>query len=140
MNDDVSQLTQLGSNKTEYKYSGPCKEILETFPNKFPERVYEITHESKEFTSLCPRTGQPDFAEITVTYMPNLLCVESKSLKLYIGAYRNEGSFMETICNRILSDLVAVCAPRTMYVDMVFNARGGITTKVGASHYESTSE
>lgn len=130
--DDTSQLTQLGSKQTDYKFASPCVTMLETFPNKFPEREYVVEHISNEFTSLCPKTGQPDFANITVQYVPAQDCIETKSLKLYLFAYRNEGTFMETIVNQILSDLVAACSPRSMTVTGTFGARGGIQTIVQA--------
>lgn len=134
--DDVTSLTQLGSNQTDYKYDKPCAEILETFPNQFPGRDYHIRLEFPEFTSLCPKTGQPDFANIYIDYVPNELCVESKSLKLYMFAWRNEGSFMETITNRILNDFVAACNPRWCEVRGEFNPRGGLKIDVVAEHGE----
>jgi 7-cyano-7-deazaguanine reductase len=103
---------------------------LETFPNPNPERSYEIRFECPEFTCLCPRTGQPDFATIRIRYVPNELCVELKSLKLYLWSYRNEGAFHEKVTNRILGDLVQALAPRSMEVEGDFNVRGGIHTVV----------
>jgi len=133
--DDVSKLTQLGSNKgTNYKYENPSVEILETFSNRNPHRDYVVEFVFPEFTSLCPKTGQPDFAEIVIHYIPDEKCVESKSLKLYFFAYRNFGSFMETITNKILEDLVAVCGPRWMKVQGNFNARGGVIINVTAEY------
>lgn len=125
----TEHLQQLGSNKTDYGRL-PDVSILETFVNKYPDRDYEIKHSTSEFTSLCPKTGQPDFASITITYVADIKCIESKSLKLYLFSYRNEGSFMETICNRICSDLVECCSPRHMKVQMTFAARGGVKTEV----------
>lgn len=113
----------------------PSKE-LETFPNPQPDRNYVITSVCPEFTSLCPKTGQPDFATITVSYIPNKLCIELKSLKLYFWSYRNEGAFFEKVTNQILSDLVAACAPRWMEVIGDFNVRGGITTKIRVAYGE----
>jgi 7-cyano-7-deazaguanine reductase len=106
---------------------------LETFPNPQPDRDYMIESVCPEFTSLCPKTGQPDFATITVRYVPDKLCLELKALKLYFWSYRNEGHFFEKVTNMILNDLVASCAPRWMEVVGAFNVRGGITTVVTAS-------
>jgi len=107
---------------------------LETFPNPKPEREYEIRFECPEFTCLCPRTGQPDFAVIRIRYVPDRTCVELKSLKLYLWAFRDEGHFHEAVTNRILDDLVRAIAPRRMTVEGDFNVRGGIHTTVVASH------
>jgi len=109
---------------------------LETFPNPNPERPYEISMECPEFTCLCPKTGQPDFATIRIRYVPDRMCIELKSLKLYLWSYRNEGAFHEAVTNRILDDLVAACRPRSMRVEADFNVRGGIHTVVTAT-YES---
>ena len=113
--------------------SEPSKQ-LESFPNPSPERDYEIGFECPEFTCLCPRTGQPDFATITVTYVPDALCVELKSLKLYLWSYRNEGHFHEAVTNRILDDLVEIIGPRRMKVVGDFFIRGGIHTVVTAEY------
>jgi 7-cyano-7-deazaguanine reductase len=134
MKDDVSGLTQLGSRKTEYKYEGPSSDILETFPNKYQEREYFVNLEFGEFTSVCPKTGQPDFATIRIFYVPDKLCVETKSLKLYFFAFRSHGSFMETIVNTILEDFVKVCDPIRCDVVGEFASRGGISLVVQASH------
>jgi 7-cyano-7-deazaguanine reductase len=107
---------------------------LETFPNPNPGRDYEISFECPEFTCLCPRTGQPDFATIRIRYVPNRLCVELKSLKLYLWSFRDEGHFHEAVTNRILDDLVKATAPRRMSVVGDFYVRGGIHTIVTASH------
>ena len=107
---------------------------LETFPNPNPERDYEIRFDCPEFTCLCPKTGQPDFATIHVDYVPDVLCVELKSWKLYLWSYRNEGAFHEAVTNQILNDLVAAIQPRRMRVTGIFNVRGGITTTVVATH------
>ncbi len=107
---------------------------LETFPNPKPDRDYEITFECPEFTCVCPMTGQPDFATIRIRYTPDRLCVELKSLKLYLWAFREEGHFHEAVTNRILDDLVAAIAPRQMTVIGDFNVRGGIHTIVTATH------
>jgi 7-cyano-7-deazaguanine reductase len=107
---------------------------LETFPNPQPGRDYEIAFDCPEFTCLCPKTGQPDFATIRIRYVPDQLCVELKSLKLYLWSFRDEGHFHEAVTNRILDDLVSAVAPRRMTVTGAFNIRGGITTVVTASH------
>jgi 7-cyano-7-deazaguanine reductase len=111
--------------------SHPSKNV-ETFPNPRPERDYRIAFECPEFTCLCPLTGQPDFAVIRIEYVPDKLCVELKSLKLYLWSYRNEGAFHEAVTNRILDDLVAAVRPRRMKVVGDFAVRGGITTSVTA--------
>jgi 7-cyano-7-deazaguanine reductase len=107
---------------------------LETFPNPRPERDYDIDIRCPEFTSVCPKTGQPDFGEIRIQYVPDTACIELKSLKLYLGGYRNQGIFYEAVTNRILDDLVAACRPRRMTVTGAFSARGGITTSVVAEY------
>lgn len=107
---------------------------LETFPNPAPGRDYEIAHVAPEFTSVCPVTGQPDFGTITVRYVPDRLCVELKSLKLYLGAFRDRGIFYEAVVNRILDDLVAALSPRRMEVVGEFRVRGGIASTVRAAH------
>ena len=113
--------------------SQPSKE-LQTFPNPAPERDYEIAFDCPEFTCVCPMTGQPDFARIKIRYVPDRLCVELKSLKLYLWSYRDEGAFHEDVTNRILDDLVEACAPRRMTVVGAFLPRGGIRTVVTATH------
>lgn len=113
--------------------STPSK-TLETFPNPEPNRDYTIRIRIPEFTCLCPKTGQPDFAELLLEYVPDQRCVELKSLKNYIWSYRNEGAFHEAVTNRILSDLVAATEPRFMRLTAVFNVRGGIYTTVIAEH------
>ena len=105
-------------------------EQLETFPNQYPGRDYTIEIVCPEFTSLCPKTGQPDFGTITFTYVPAATCVELKSLKLYLQRYRNEGAFYETVVNRLLDDFVRACQPRRCTVVGAFSPRGGITTNV----------
>jgi 7-cyano-7-deazaguanine reductase len=109
------------------------RQTLETFANQYPGREFEISIVAPEFTSVCPRTGQPDFGTLTITYVPNRKCVELKSLKLYLQAFRNEGIFYENVTNRILDDLVAVLAPRRITLKAAFTARGGITTTVTAT-------
>jgi len=107
---------------------------LETFPNPNPGRPYEISMECPEFTCLCPKTGQPDFATIRIRYVPGKRCVELKSLKLYIWSFRDEGHFHEAVTNRICDDLVAALAPRFIEVEGDFGVRGGIHTVVTARH------
>ena len=103
---------------------------LETFANPKPERDYEIRFECPEFTCLCPKTGQPDFATIRIFYVPDRLCVELKSLKLYLWSFRDRGAFHEAVTNQILDDLVALLQPRTIEVEGDFLVRGGIHTVV----------
>ena len=113
---------------------------LETFPNPRPERNYEIRFECPEFTCVCPRTGQPDFATVYVRYVPAQRCVELKSLKLYLWSYRDVGAFHEDVTNRILDDLAAATEPRWMEVVADFFVRGGIHTVVHATHGERPPE
>ena len=112
------------------------REKLETFDNPHPERPYTITITNPEFTSVCPRTGLPDFGTITIHYVPDKKCIELKALKYYFLGYRNHGTFYETAVNEILDDLVAVCDPVRMEVTGTFNTRGGMSTVVKAT-YES---
>src|SRR5919106_6384777 len=107
--------------------SQPSKK-LESFKNPAPDRDYEIAFDCPEFTCLCPLTGQPDFARIHIEYVPAELCVELKSLKLYLWSYRDEGAFHEAVINQILDDLVRTCRPKAMTVIGDFNVRGGIHT------------
>ena len=107
---------------------------IETFPNPRPGREFEIAINCPEFTSVCPKTGLPDFGEIRITYVPGDRCIELKALKYYLLEYRNQGIFYEAATNKILDDLVAACRPRRMTVTGAFTARGGITTRVVASH------
>jgi len=109
-------------------------QTLETFDNPEPGRDYTIRMRIPEFTCLCPKTGQPDFAELTLEYVPDRLCVELKALKLYIWSYRDQGTFHEAVTNRILADLAAATAPRFMRLTARFNVRGGIYTTVVAEH------
>jgi 7-cyano-7-deazaguanine reductase len=111
----------------------PAK-TLETFPNPQPERQYTIRMRIPEFTCLCPKTGQPDFAVLHLEYVPDQTCVELKALKLYIWSYRNEGAFHEAVTNRILDDLVTATAPHFMRLSAEFGVRGGIYTTVVAEH------
>jgi len=110
--------------------------LLETFENQNPERDYTVTHSAPEFTSLCPKTGQPDFAVIVIEYIPDKLCIELKSLKLYLNSYRNDGIFFESVTNMILDDLVKVSKPRYMVVTAEFNVRGGISSTVEAEYVD----
>ncbi len=107
---------------------------LETFDNPTPERDYTIRIRLPEFTCLCPKTGQPDFATLHLEYVPEGSCIELKALKLYIWAFREEGAFHEAVTNQILSDLVAACNPRFMRLTAEFNVRGGVYTSVVAEH------
>lgn len=110
------------------------QKLLETFENKYPNRDYAVTHIAPEFTSLCPKTGQPDFAKVTVEYIPDKLCMELKSLKIYLNSYRNDGIFFESVTNQILDDLVEVTKPRYMLITSEFNVRGGISSIIEAEY------
>ena len=112
----------------------PSRDQLETFANQFPSRDYTIEIVCPEFTSVCPKTGQPDFGTLTFRYVPDRLCVELKSLKLYLQAFRNAGIFYENVTNRILDDLVAVVQPRRMTLVAQFTPRGGISSRIAVSH------
>ena len=116
--------------------SDDFRSVLETFDNQYPGRDYEIQIVCPEFTSVCPKTGQPDFGTLTITYIPDRKCVELKSLKFYLQGFRNEGIFYENVTNRILDDLVAVVQPRHMTLQAAFTPRGGITTTV-TTRFES---
>lgn len=107
---------------------------VETFPNQFPGREYEIEITCPEFTAVCPKTGQPDFGTIIITYIPAANCLELKSLKLYLFAFRDRGIFYEHSINTILDDLVTSCQPLRMKVVGLFNPRGGMTSKITATH------
>lgn len=110
--------------------------MLETFPNPNPQRAYEIRFDCPEFTCVCPKTGQPDFATFRICYFPAASCIELKSLKVYLWSFRDVGAFHEAVTNQILDDLVRACAPRFMEVEGDFNVRGGIHTVVVARHGE----
>ena len=127
----TKRLTLLGKSEAKLPAS-PSQARLETFPNP-SSRNYRIRFETADFTSLCPVTGQVDFATITIEYMPNELCIESKSLKFYLASYRNERAFNEAITNHILDDFVRACQPREATVTAEFSARGGIALTVRAS-------
>jgi 7-cyano-7-deazaguanine reductase len=126
-NNDLSGLTLLG------KPTKPMRK-LETFPNRHPKRDYVITLQTEEFTCVCPKTGQPDFAKIKIQYIPDKKIIESKSLKLYLWSFRNEGVFHEHVTNIILDDLVAALQPRWCKVSAEFAVRGGIGIIVDAEH------
>ena len=132
---EIEGLTKLGS-RASYRFEKPESSMLEAFPNRHPERDYVITFEHPEFTSLCPMTGQPDFGVIRIRYVPGDRCVESKSFKLYMAAFRNHGSFMESLTNKIADDLAAVLRPRRMTVEGIFNVRGGTHISVRVEHLE----
>ena len=108
--------------------------LLDVFENAYPDRDYTVIHEAPEFTSLCPKTGQPDFAAIRIEYVPDILCIELKSLKFYLNSYRNEGIYFESVTNKILDDLVEACKPRYMHITAEFNVRGGISSIVEAEY------
>ena len=110
--------------------------VLETFANPHPRRDYLIEHHVHEFTSLCPKTGQPDFAQITIRYVAADTCIELKSLKLYLQGFRNQGIFYEDVTNRILDDLVGACRPRWMEIVSTWTVRGGIHSVITARHGE----
>jgi 7-cyano-7-deazaguanine reductase len=129
----AGQLTLLGRSDTKLPAS-PADAHLETFQNPVPNRSYRIHFETDDFTSVCPVTGQPDFARIDIDYVPDQLCVESKSLKFYLASYRNERAFNEAVTNRVLDDFVKACAPREAIVTAQFSARGGIALTVRAEY------
>jgi 7-cyano-7-deazaguanine reductase len=129
----ADQLTLLGKSDAKLP-SSPAEARLETFPNPAPQRHYRIHFETDDFTSVCPVTGQPDFARIDIDYVPDRLCIESKSLKFYLASYRNERAFNEAVTNRILDDFVKACAPRETIVTAQFSARGGIALTVRAEY------
>lgn len=139
MNDEQTEpLTLLGSSQTEYPDS-PENAQLESFENAYPNRDYWIELDCPEFTALCPITGQPDFGHITIRYIPDRLCVESKSLKLYLFSFRSHGAFHEAVTNRILDDVVAAVSPRQATVRGDFRPRGGIAIHVEASYPDKNS-
>ncbi len=108
--------------------------LLEVFPNQFPDREYKIEISCPEFTAVCPKTGQPDFGTIVIAYVPSTVCVELKSLKLYLFGFRDRGIFYEHVVNTILDDLVEACQPRRLMVVGQFNPRGGITSRITARY------
>ena len=126
-------MTLLGRSETKLPTS-PAEALLETFPNPAPDRNYRIHFETDDFTSVCPITGQADFARIEIDYVPDRFCVESKSLKFYLASYRNERAFNEAVTNRILDDFLKASAPREAIVTAQFSARGGIALTVRAEY------
>ena len=130
------RLTLLGRSNAKLPAS-PAEARLETFPNP-ARRSYRIHFETDDFTSVCPVTGQPDFARIDIDYVPDRLCVESKSLKFYLASFRDERAFNEAVTNRILDDFVKACAPREAIVTAQFSARGGIALTVRAEYPDKT--
>ena len=132
-NKRYASLTLLGSSEATFPKS-PRQARIETFPNPKTSRDYSIRLDCPGFTSLCPVTAQPDFAEIIVEYIPNKLCLETKSLKLYLSSYRNVHSFNEQVINNILDDLVKTCQPRRMRIEGKFAPRGGLSLTVVAEH------
>jgi len=137
-NKRYAALTLLGNSQASSPKS-PQQATLEAFPNPNVRRDFLIRIDCPDFTSLCPVTGQPDFAEIFVEYIPDARCLETKSLKLYLASYRNVHSFNEAVINRILDDLVGACHPRHMRVEGRFAARGGLALTVVAEHPQKTS-
>jgi 7-cyano-7-deazaguanine reductase len=135
----AGRLTLLGRSEARLPAS-PVEARLETFPNPAPRRNYRIHFETDDFTSVCPITGQPDFARIDIDYVADRLCVESKSLKFYLASYRNERAFNEAVTNRILDDFVKACAPREAIVTAQFSARGGIALTVRAEYPDKTGD
>lgn len=132
-NKKFANLTLLGNSEAAFPKS-PLQAKIETFPNPKPNRDYSIHLDCPDFTSLCPVTGQPDFAEIFVDYVPDQLCLETKSLKLYLSSYRNFHSFNEQVINHILDDLLKACRPRRMKIQGKFVPRGGLSLSVTAEH------
>ncbi|MEY4178084.1 MAG: NADPH-dependent 7-cyano-7-deazaguanine reductase [Planctomycetota bacterium] len=124
-------------SRSEAFMSDEFRDMLETFDNQFPARDYEIEIVCPEFTSVCPKTGQPDFGTLVFYYTPDQKCVELKSLKMYLQRFRNEGIFYENVTNRILDDFVAVVAPRRVKLVASFSPRGGISTNVTVTHEKS---
>jgi 7-cyano-7-deazaguanine reductase len=123
-------MPQCKAAQQEMPRMSDSRNLLETFENQFPDRDYSIEIVSPEFTSVCPRTGQPDFGTVTISYTPNRKCVELKSLKFYLQSFRNQGIFYEHVTNTITDDFVAVVQPRFLKIEAAFSARGGITETV----------
>lgn len=134
---DTKKLKQLGSKKTKY-YNKPSVDILETFENQHPNNFYLVPFICNEFTSLCPKTGQPDFAKFEIIYIPRKKMVESKSLKLYLFSFRNQGEFHEDVTNRIFNDLWSKLDPLYMRVIGDFTVRGGIAIKPFVHRFGNT--
>lgn len=141
--DDLNNLTLLGNKNTNYEFQYD-KELLEKFENKHPENDYIVKLNCFEFTSLCPKTGQPDFATIKINYIPDKYLVESKSLKLYLFSFRNHGDFHEDVCNIIMKDLIELLNPKYIEVLGEFNSRGGISiypfVNYGKDKYEKIAQ
>lgn len=133
-NKDFGNVSQLGNQNTKYLYDRPDKKTLETFINKHPDNDYVVDFKCPEFTSLCPKTGQPDFATIHIRYIPKIKMVESKSLKLYLFSYRNHGDFHEDCTNKICKDLTSVMDPKWIRVIGDFTPRGGISIAAVSEH------
>ena len=133
---ELNGVSLLGNQNTKYQYEYD-PEVLETFVNKHPENEYLVTFNCPEFTSLCPKTGQPDFAKIIINYIPNERMVESKSLKLYLFSFRNHGDFHEDCVNIIMKDLVSLMQPKYLEVIGIFNPRGGISIYPMASYADA---
>jgi 7-cyano-7-deazaguanine reductase len=136
---ETAGLSKLG-RPTKYRFENPDISLLEAFPNRYPQRDYVITFEHPEFTSLCPMTGQPDYGTIRVRYVADRSCVESKSFKLYMNAFRNHGSFMESLTNKIAEDLINLLAPRRLTVEGLFAVRGGTGISVRVEHLDKNLE
>ena len=140
---ELERLNLLGNKKTDYKFQYN-KDFLERFENKHPENDYIVKLNCFEFTSLCPKTGQPDFATIKINYIPDRFLVESKSLKLYLFSFRNHGDFHEDVCNIIMKDLIELLEPKYIEVLGEFNSRGGIAiypfVNYGKGNFKKTAE
>ena len=134
MNLLIFMLNMLLKNTILLNMNNSKRKYLKTFINSYPSRNYIITHQAKEFTSICPKTGQPDFGIITISYIAEKKCIELKSLKHYLQSFRNEGIFYENIINRILDDLVKVLKPKWLEVKGEFSTRGGINSIVVAEY------
>lgn len=132
---DTKNLKSLGAGKTKYDFTKPNPELLETFQNQH-SGLYVAPFECFEFSSLCPKTGQPDYSNIYLNYVPGKKCVESKSLKLYLFSFRNSGEFMEDVTNRIMKDLVKILKPKYLEVYSDFNSRGGIYLRPFCNFYD----
>ena len=135
---DIDRLTLLGKKDVLFP-AGPGKAEIETFENEYAGRGYRINLDCLEFSCLCPKTGQPDFGVLKISYIPDKKCIETKSLKLYLFSYRNFGIFNEEVVNKILDRLVDACKPLEMEVIGVFNTRGGIQSTVEAGYRKQTS-
>ncbi len=133
----LNDLTLLAKNEQNY-FNSPEDAKLEVFDNLYPHRDYKITFNCPEFTALCPVTSQPDFGKITITYIADEKCIESKSLKMYLFAFRNHNSFHEEVVNRICEDIIAACDPREITVFGEFMPRGGISLDIEASHKKNS--